>query len=375
MSYFGISDVSKIFIDGSSEKNLNWTEVTVPGILTIPTLKPDIESVDQVYADVEITCTKLIETPFAYEEICSCSVASQEQRDQADDLVAAVTALDLDGAFTTAVLTPIGTLLTTITAINLAPLGLSLKPFTDPIQASLDLIEGLITSIDALLTTITTATADASTTICTLTTLFTNLRNLLTSLLAAVTALLQQLNALLGEINRIVAQVPAAALLLGTVLTTLQNLIGTVTPLINALIVSLGQIITDISNFLLTLCPDRIRLLSNEEGTILTGRKLIVEGLINYKVVYTALVATQSVHSAHYSIPFSAYVIPYAKFINMTYNLENKYFSYTPGQAITVDLNENFYVTPYIEDIFVYTIDKRTIFKNTTIFLKVQSQL
>lgn len=372
MAYFGISDVSKIIIDGSSERNLNWTEITVPEILTIPVQKPDIESIDQVYANVKITCAKLIETPFAYEELCDCSVATADQITDATDIVDAVTVLDLSGVFTTTVLTPIQTLLNTISAIDLSPFGISLDPFIAPIQTTLDLVNATIVSIDTLLTTIITALADPTTTICTLTTLFTQLQTLLTTLLEALPLLLEQLQDLLQEIQRITNEIPLAGPILAIVLTTLQSLLGTITPLINAVVNSLGQILTDLGIFLNTLCPNCIRLIPNEEGTLLTGRKIVIEGTISQKIVYTALVPSQSVHSAHYCIPFSALIIPYAKFVDMTYDIENDCFSYTPGQPILVDLNEEFDVIPYIEDIFAYALDQRTIFKNVTLFLKAQ---
>lgn len=372
MAYFGISDVSKIIIDGSSEKNLNWTEVTVPEILTIPIQKPNIESIDQIYADVKVISAKLIETPFAYEEICDCSVATPAQITAGQSIVALVEALDLDGTFTTLVLTPIQDVLDDISAIDLSAFGISLAPFIVPVQTTLTLVNTTITSLTTLLATLTTALASPATTICTLTTLFTQLQTLLNTLLTALPTLLEQLQDLLEEMQRISLQLPAVGLLLAVVVDLLETLLGTITPLINPVVTSLGQILTDIGALLNTLCPNCIRLIPNEEGTFLTGRKIVIEGIISQKVVYTALVSTQSVHSAHYCIPFSAYIIPYAKFVGMTYDLENDCFNYTPGQPIVVDLNEEFNVLAYIEDIFAYALDQRTIFKNVTLFLKAQ---
>lgn len=373
MAYFGVADVSNITIDGSSEKNLNWTEITIPEVLTVPVQKPDIECINQVYADVAITCVKLIETPFAYEEVCNCTVATSDQIAAAGSIITLVEALGLDNIVTT-VINPIQALLTTIGNINLTPLGISLDAFIDPIQATLDSLTDTITAVTDLLVTITASLANPETTICTLTTLFTQLKTLLTTLLSILPALLEQLNSLLEEIQRIIETIPGAGLILGAVLTTIQNLLGAITPIIQTLITSLGQILTVIDELINGLCPNCIKLLPNEEGTILTGRKLIIEGIINQKIVYTALVPTQSVHSAHYSIPFSAFVIPYAKFVDMPYDLEDDCFSYTPGQPITVDLNEDFNVTAYIEDIVAYALDTRTIFKNVTLFIKAQSK-
>lgn len=88
--------------------------------------------------------------------------------------------------------------------------------------------------------------------------------------------------------------------------------------------------------------------IGNNECTNLTGRKLVIEGLLTQKVIYTAEVAEQSVHSAHFSIPFSTFII-----------IEPN----TP-------LSQRFKVTPYIEDIYVCRLSERSVFKNTTIFIK-----
>ena len=88
--------------------------------------------------------------------------------------------------------------------------------------------------------------------------------------------------------------------------------------------------------------------IGNNECTNLTGRKLVIEGLLTQKIIYTAEVAEQSVHSAHFSIPFSTFII-----------IEPN----TP-------LSQRFKVTPYIEDIYVCRLSERSVFKNTTIFIK-----
>lgn len=89
--------------------------------------------------------------------------------------------------------------------------------------------------------------------------------------------------------------------------------------------------------------------LKNKEGTKLTGRKLVIEGILRQKIIYTADVPSQSVHSVHFDIPFSAFVI-------------------IQGTAIG---SYRFEVEPYIEDIYICAINKRQIFKNTTLFIKV----
>lgn len=88
--------------------------------------------------------------------------------------------------------------------------------------------------------------------------------------------------------------------------------------------------------------------IANGECTNITGKKLVIEGLLKQRVIYTALVDNQSLHSANYTIPFSAFII-----------IEGD----TP-------LSQKFRITPIIEDIFAYGLSERSVFKNTTIFIK-----
>lgn len=88
--------------------------------------------------------------------------------------------------------------------------------------------------------------------------------------------------------------------------------------------------------------------IGNGECTFLTGRKLIVEGIITQKVVYTSLTENQALHSANFMIPFSTFIIVEAD---------------TP-------LSTEFRLYPYIEDVFVYMLSERTIFSNNTLFIK-----
>ncbi|HSQ87536.1 DUF3794 domain-containing protein [Romboutsia sp.] len=86
---------------------------------------------------------------------------------------------------------------------------------------------------------------------------------------------------------------------------------------------------------------------SSLEGQNLTGWKLIVEGFINQKIEYVADEPTQSVHAAHFKIPFSTFIVlPYG---------------FTKDNVVTV--------LPYIEDIYAKQMDKRNIFKNITMLL------
>lgn len=89
----------------------------------------------------------------------------------------------------------------------------------------------------------------------------------------------------------------------------------------------------------------------NSECTLLTGRKLIVEGILKQKVIYTSATEEQSVHSATYNIPFSVFIIV------------------DPNTA----LSQKFRVDPYIEDIYACKLSARSIFKNTTIFIKASA--
>ena len=53
---------------------------------------------------------------------------------------------------------------------------------------------------------------------------------------------------------------------------------------------------------------DVIKSKSNE-GQILSGKKLIVHGFMKVSVEYTALVVDQAIHSAHWTVPFSSFVM------------------------------------------------------------------
>lgn len=89
---------------------------------------------------------------------------------------------------------------------------------------------------------------------------------------------------------------------------------------------------------------------ANNEGTRLTGRKLVIEGLLRQKVMYVADIPEQSVHTAHFDIPFSAFII-------------------LKG---TEPLSSRFWLDTCIEDIYITGLNKRQIFKNVTIFIKAK---
>lgn len=87
------------------------------------------------------------------------------------------------------------------------------------------------------------------------------------------------------------------------------------------------------------------------EGFKLTGYKLIVEGEINYKVQYVADEITQSVHLAHFSVPFVNHVVLPENFM--------------PTSIITA--------SAFIEDIFAQELNERCIFLNATILLVAET--
>lgn len=159
----------------------------------------------------------------------------------------------------------------------------------------------------------------------------------------------------------------------------------------------ISQIVDDNAKVYIYSGNDEIPLITkpNEEGTCLTGRKLIVEGTLKQKVVYTADVDVQSVHSAHYEIPFSAFIIPYAKLEPLGKPTYTDVTLVPAGTAVVgqppveiiaqdvdvflaeeiniePDLCEDFCVDVFIEDIYITALDCRTIFKNVTLFLRAK---
>ncbi len=79
----------------------------------------------------------------------------------------------------------------------------------------------------------------------------------------------------------------------------------------------------------------------------LTGWKVVVEGILKQIVKYVALDTVQSVHVAHFNIPFSTYIVLPPDF----------------------ETNGSISVEPFIEDIYAQPQGLRKIFKNTTLLL------
>jgi hypothetical protein len=86
---------------------------------------------------------------------------------------------------------------------------------------------------------------------------------------------------------------------------------------------------------------------TSNEGQILTGFKLVVQGVLRQQVEYVADEPTQTVHSAHFDMPFCTFIVLPADFQD--------------GSSIDVQA--------YIEDIYVTQIDKRHLFKNVTVLI------
>lgn len=95
----------------------------------------------------------------------------------------------------------------------------------------------------------------------------------------------------------------------------------------------------------------------NLEGKISTGRKIIIQGELCQKVVYTANEAEQSVHSAHFYVPFSSYIIVPSEIL---FNNE---------LTATDSLYVSFQVNSCIENVTARMLDPRTILKQVTLLL------
>jgi len=86
------------------------------------------------------------------------------------------------------------------------------------------------------------------------------------------------------------------------------------------------------------------------EGQLLTGLKMVIEGVVKLKIQYVADEPEQPVHGAHVNIPFSTYIV-----------LPEDFILGTPVS-----------VYGYIEDIFSQQVSNRCIFNNITILLTAE---
>jgi uncharacterized repeat protein (TIGR01451 family) len=89
---------------------------------------------------------------------------------------------------------------------------------------------------------------------------------------------------------------------------------------------------------------------TSQEGQRLTGFKLVITGALNLVVKYTALDTEQSVHSAHYKLPFSTFVVMPD--------------GYSVGSKLDVE--------GIVEDIYYKQHDLRCFFTNTTLLINVK---
>ena len=367
----GICDVSKLNFDGENRSQLNWTEISIPEILCIPEVKPEIENIDQVYASVIVNCTKLIETPFAYKSYPLCYLPASVLAE-----IQAVLALIAGGAITTieAAVQVIINVLNVVIAL--------LGAFPDLVDELTQLIEDIGDALDD----ITAAVADLIEIMLVPNPPANLVCNAVQTLIAALNALVVLIESVTDVINSILQQVGqtlAIAIIqaiegvLGLLYLTLDQAIQAVVAAINIVLLPLLAIDCD---------PGQaFEIIGNAEGTCLTGRKLIIEGVLKQKVVYTAELSEQSVHSAHFEVPFIAFIIPYASFEGLTpaapltvYDEEISSckeitgYIYDPEVEILPDLNEEFEIQACIEDIYVKALGPKKVFKNVTAFFSAK---
>lgn len=392
----GVSDVSNVTFAGNDRTALNWTEISVPEILCVPQQKPNIENLDQVYVNVELDSVNLIETPFAYRRYVLFSF------------------FEAASGITSAILTPLITAINTTVAAVIAPLN-TITPLLNTllttlgtlvavpgVPALITTVQGMVTTVNTLITSINTATTAVANAASNLIAAIIAVPFSPDLICAALQALIEALNTLTTVINSIdtilttmLNTLTAAAAAIGNaavttavglVTTALTTLIDTTLPPLVAAVIAAINAVLDILAPVDCTQAYAIAIIPNAEGTCLSGRKLIIEGTLKQKVVYTAEVETQSVHSAHYEIPFSAFIIPYANFEGLTYQEGIEVYDPTnptvplvingfivgSNQVIEPDLCEEFNIDTYIEDVFIYALDPRTIFKNVTVFLRAR---
>ncbi len=99
--------------------------------------------------------------------------------------------------------------------------------------------------------------------------------------------------------------------------------------------------------------PDSLTI-ENREGKLLTGRKLIIEGLLCQTITYDAANEQQTVNSIQYSVPFSAFIV-------------------VPKTIGTDEIDTkkvDWQINTCIEDVFIIDICPRQIFMNVTLLLQ-----
>ena len=367
---FGLCDPKRVTINGADRKVLNWTEISVPEILCVPEAKPDIENLDQIYATADLTSVKLIETPFAYEIVTRAALATELASLNTIITTAEGLVTSVDNLFT-----PTTGLVTVVLDFITAtpPTGLGL-PVPDVLTNAIVAVQTAVNNLSLFLDSLNAPIAGPvlASLICTTSE---TLKSLITLVQSTLDALLLALDATAATLdptglNGLTLLIDAAVAAIDTILTgTIETLLTT----LDSLILTLGTV-------------SYLTISNNEEGTCLTGRKLVIEGFLNQKVVYTGNVDVQSVHSAHYAVPFSAFIVVYAKFDGLDYISNVTINTIVNGVVtpvtisgialpcseevpdLTPDLCEEFCVDAYIEDVFAIALDPRTIFKNVTLF-------
>lgn len=358
---FGVCDVSGITFNGRDRTQLNWSQLSVPEVVAVSARKPDIEHLDQIYVNAKLNCVKLIETPFAYHSYERLATALEVRT-----AVAAATLAQID----------ITRIVNAVNAILAIP-NLPAIPEAAALQAALN-------AVIAAAATLATAVADALTALRATCISAALVVTLLTAILAALNVLNRALNLLTAAAGALVAAtagIPVVGAAVAVAVAVLTTAIGVVQARITAAREANTAAITLIG------FTNAFEIIPNEEGACLSGRKLVIEGALSQKVIYTALTVTQSVHSVTSCIPFNAYIIPYASFVGLMYQegieviadaeapcatVRINGFLYDPNEPIVVNLCEEFKVNSCIEDIFAYAIDERTVFKNTTLFLSAK---
>ncbi|MPQ44700.1 DUF3794 domain-containing protein, partial [Clostridium tarantellae] len=89
-------------------------------------------------------------------------------------------------------------------------------------------------------------------------------------------------------------------------------------------------------------------LIPNAEGMILTGKKILIDGFICSKIIYTALIKEQAVFTANFTVPFCTYIII---------------------EPNADPFNDNYCIKTCIEDVFLSLMDCKTVFQNVNLFL------
>jgi uncharacterized repeat protein (TIGR01451 family) len=101
-----------------------------------------------------------------------------------------------------------------------------------------------------------------------------------------------------------------------------------------------------VKDYHLITTPNRI----SQEGQQITGYKLVIMAMLNVVIEYTANEPTQSVHSAHYDVPFSTFIV-----LPPDYKI---------GSKIEVE--------GYVEDMYYKQESLRDFFENATILIKAK---